>query len=420
MFGKTQRAIEEITSKLGLPQYRAKQIYQWIYSKGSTLFQDMANIPKDLQHKLESNYFIRYGQILESQLSKDGTRKMLIQFNNDSKATVETVFIPESHRGTLCVSSQVGCSLSCRFCHTGTQSLYRNLTAAEIIGQYMISAWKEGDFPRLQNQKPNISNVVFMGQGEPLYNFRNVSAAVGVLTDKEGIAMAPWRIIISTSGVAPLIPRIATELRVGLAVSLHSADNDLRTEIMPINKTYPLPMLMQSCAEFAAQAGPQARRITFEYVMLDGINDSDKDAKRLVGLIKNLPAHVNIIPFNPWPGSIYRPSSAAKVTEFCHIIRTSGIHASGFYARPQKTADGGLDLMRWECGIPGKENTPWEHGLYKCMLLFTEDYPVAPPKCQFSPPLFHPNVFPSGTVCLSILNAEKDWKPSITIKQVSA
>ncbi|KAJ1729837.1 hypothetical protein LPJ72_004763 [Coemansia sp. Benny D160-2] len=288
----------------------------------------MSNLPKEAQCGLENSYSIDYGRVLENQLSKDGTRKVLIQYKGDSKATVECVFIPDSSRGTLCVSSQVGCSLSCKFCHTGTQSLYRNLTASEIVGQYMIAAWKERDYPRQTGRRPNISNIVFMGQGEPLYNFRNVSKAISVLTDRDGIGMAPWRITISTSGVAPLIPKIATDLRVGLAISLHSADNDLRSEIMPINKTYPLPILMQSCAEFAALASHQARRITFEYVMLDGINDMDSDAKRLVDLVKGLPAHVNIIPFNPWPGSAYRPSSESRIARFCGLIRDSGVFAS--------------------------------------------------------------------------------------------
>ncbi|KAJ1768947.1 hypothetical protein IW140_004071 [Coemansia sp. RSA 1813] len=288
----------------------------------------MSNLPNETQCELETNYCVDYGRILDSQLSRDGTRKMLIQYRGDLRALVECVLIPESSRGTLCVSSQVGCSLSCKFCHTGTQSLYRNLAASEIVGQYMIAAWKEKDYPRQAGQKPRVSNIVFMGQGEPLYNFRNVSKAVGILTDKAGIGMAPWRITISTSGIAPLIPRIATDLRVGLAISLHSADNDLRSEIMPINKTYPLPVLMQSCAEFTARAGHQSRRITFEYVMLDGINDSDADATRLVDLVRNLPAHVNIIPFNPWPGSAYRPSSAARVAEFCRLVRDRGVFAS--------------------------------------------------------------------------------------------
>ncbi|KAJ2492303.1 hypothetical protein IWW37_001615 [Coemansia sp. RSA 2050] len=436
LFGKSKSDLVKIAEDMGQPAFRGKQVYEWIYSKGATLFQDMANLPRGLQEQLERTYCVDYGQILQNQLSVDGTRKMLIRFKNDSRAAVEAVFIPEEHRGTLCVSSQVGCSLSCTFCHTGTQSLYRNLTAAEIAGQYMIAAWIAKDMPRKVNQRPNVSNIVFMGQGEPLYNFRNVSAAIKLMTDPDGAGVAPWRITISTSGVAPLVPRIAAELRVGLAVSLHAADNDLRTEIMPINKTYPLPLLMKSCAEFARAAGPQNRRITFEYVMLDGVNDSDDHAKQLVDLIHGLPAHVNLIPFNPWPGSLYRSSSAARVAAFCGLVRNSGVHASvrtprgddilaacgqlksGFYARPQKSADGSLDLMRWECGIPGKEGTAWDGGLFKCILIFTGDYPVAPPKCQFTPPLFHPNVFPSGTVCLSILNADKGWKPAITIKQI--
>ncbi|KAJ2726560.1 hypothetical protein GGI07_000502 [Coemansia sp. Benny D115] len=280
----------------------------------------MLNLPLTLQKQLADSYTIDYGRIKTNQVSTDGTRKMLVQFN-DPGAVVETVFIPESARGTLCVSSQVGCSLSCKFCHTGTQSLYRNLTAAEIAGQYMIAAWMAGDFPQKVNQQPKVSNIVFMGQGEPLYNFRNVSKAIKLLTDKAGIGLAPWRITISTSGVAPLIPRIASELNVGLAISLHSADDNLRSEIMPINKTYPLPILIESCRKFAKIASPQSRRITFEYVMLDGVNDSDWDARKLVDLIEGIPAHVNLIPFNPWPGTIYQPSSNERVMAFCELVR---------------------------------------------------------------------------------------------------
>ncbi|KAJ2376464.1 hypothetical protein IW150_001969 [Coemansia sp. RSA 2607] len=328
IFGKTRQNIVDLAKTLNVPAYRGRQIHEWIYTKGVTTFQDMANLPRSLQQDLDQRYSIDYGRVLDSQLSVDGTRKMLIRFSNDPKASVEAVFIPEDHRGTLCVSSQIGCSLSCRFCHTGTQALYRNLTASEIVGQYMIAAWMAKDFPKTLNQRPNVSNIVFMGQGEPLYNFRNVSAAVKTLTDKDGIGMAPWRITISTSGVAPLIPKIASELNVGLAVSLHSANNDVRSEIMPINKTYPLSQLMSSCREFVKCASPQSQRITFEYVMLDGINDTDADANRLVDLIRDLPAHVNLIPFNPWPGSSYRSSDSARVLDFCNLVRNRGIHAS--------------------------------------------------------------------------------------------
>ncbi|KAJ2852842.1 hypothetical protein J3B02_003407, partial [Coemansia erecta] len=207
-----------------IPVYRSKQIHEWIYKKGVTVFQDMKNLPRSVQQELDQRFRIDYGRVSNSQLSTDGTRKMLIQFNEDPKAHVETVFIPEESRGTLCISSQIGCSLACRFCHTGTQALYRNLSAAEIAGQYMIAAWIAKDFPHSKNHQPRVSNIVFMGQGEPLYNFRSVSSAVGILTDPSAIGMAPWRITISTSGVAPLIPKIASELRVGLAISLHSAD----------------------------------------------------------------------------------------------------------------------------------------------------------------------------------------------------
>ncbi|KAJ2355206.1 hypothetical protein IWW50_004053 [Coemansia erecta] len=328
IFGKSIKDIAQLTSSMGAPSFRSKQIYEWMYTKGATIFQDMVNLPKELKVQLEATHAIDYGRVLENQLSTDGTRKLLIQFDNDPRASVETVYIPSPHRGTLCVSSQVGCSLSCRFCHTGTQRLYRNLSPAEIVGQYMVAAWIAGDLPLKENQTRNVSNIVFMGQGEPLYNFRNVSAAVALLTDPRGIGMAPWRITISTSGVAPLIPRIASELRVGLAISLHSADNDLRSELMPINKTYPLSELMSSCAEFVRLASPKNRRITFEYVMLSGVNDSELDARRLARLIKGMPAHVNLIPFNPWPGSSYRSSSPERVDDFSRMVQSLGVYAS--------------------------------------------------------------------------------------------
>lgn len=324
----SQVEVTEAVQGLKVKPFRGRQLYEWIYSKGATTFQDMTNLSKQFANSLDSKYQVDYGRLVKNQVSKDGTRKILVQFKGDSRATVETVYIPEPQRGTLCVSSQVGCSLSCTFCHTGTQSLYRNLKASEIVGQYMVAAWMEKDFPRHAHSRPNVSNIVFMGQGEPLYNYRNVSGAIKLLTDKKGICLAPWRITISTSGVAPLIPRIASELKVGLAVSLHAADNDLRTEIMPINKTYPLPVLMDSCAEYAKQARPQNQRITFEYVMLDGVNDTDCHAKQLVDLVKGLPAHINLIPFNPWPGSKYRPSHPMRIKRFSELVRRSGIYTS--------------------------------------------------------------------------------------------
>ncbi|KAI8378936.1 cfr family radical SAM enzyme [Blakeslea trispora] len=257
----------------------------------------MPNLSKELRQELDRKYEINYGEIKLDKTALDHTRKFLVGFNTrqDPKAIVETVIIPEQKRSTLCVSSQIGCSLKCSFCHTGTQKLERSLTSAEVVGQYMIAASESGDFPLKDEKKRMISNMVFMGQGEPLYNWKHVSKAIRILTDPQGLQWPKSKITVSTSGVVPLIPKIATELGVSLAISLHAANNELRDVLVPLNKTFPLETVLDACKTYAHHMGNRGRRITFEYVMLDHVNDSLSDARAMVKLLRQLPAHVNLM-----------------------------------------------------------------------------------------------------------------------------
>ncbi|KAL1927738.1 hypothetical protein VTP01DRAFT_3559 [Rhizomucor pusillus] len=324
--------------------FTALQIWQHIYKQGVTRFHDMTSLPKRLREILDERYIVDYGQVKLDKTSKDGTRKWLVGYNTSMQpnAVVESVLIPEPKRSTLCVSSQIGCSLRCSFCHTGTQKLLRNLTAAEVVGQYMIAAHRSGDFPLRPNER-SVSNMVFMGQGEPLYNWRNIRQAVKILTDPEGLQWPKPKITISTSGVAPLIPKIASELGVSLAISLHATRNDLRDVLVPLNKTYPIDMVLNACRQYAhLLKGGNMRRITFEYVMLDNVNDSAHEARELVRLLKQLPAHVNLIPFNPWPGSQYKTSKMERIDKFAEIVINGGIHCT--VRRPR-----GQDIMA-ACG----------------------------------------------------------------------
>ncbi|KAI9486870.1 MAG: radical SAM enzyme, Cfr family [Benjaminiella poitrasii] len=331
-------------------KYTALQIWQHMYRRGSTEFNDMPNISKDLRAELASKYEISYGEVKFDKTALDTTRKFLIGFNTrqDPRAIVETVIIPESKRSTLCVSSQIGCSLKCSFCHTGTQKLERSLTSGEVVGQYMIAASNCNDFPLVvENKKRTISNMVFMGQGEPLYNWRNVSKAVKILTDPEGLNWSKSKITISTSGVAPLIPKIATDLGVSLAISLHATNNSLRDILVPLNKTYPLEAVLEACRMYAYSMNhhhnsSHRRRITFEYVMLDHVNDSLSEARDLAKLLKQLPAHVNLIPFNPWPGSGYESTKMEKIEQFAQVVIDGGVHCT--VRRPR-----GQDIMA-ACG----------------------------------------------------------------------
>ena len=324
LVGLSREELEAEVTSLQLPKFRAKQIWQWIYNHGKTDFADFRTLAKPIREQLAELYVVDRPIITASQNSADGTAKWLLKFPDGQE--VESVHIPEADRGTLCVSSQVGCTLTCKFCHTGTQRLVRNLSAAEIVGQLLIARDAFGEWPTPSDVSRQISNVVLMGMGEPLYNYDNVAKAMRIIMDAEGIQLGRRRITLSTSGVVPEIRRAGRELGVNLAISLHAVDDSIRDEIMPINKKYPLAELMESLRDYY---GPErnSRRITFEYVMLKGINDSDADARGLVELVKGIPSKFNLIPFNPWPGTTYECSNARRIADFQAIIQNAGYSA---------------------------------------------------------------------------------------------
>lgn len=328
LLGLSRVELKEALVDIGVPEkqvkMRTKQIWAWIYHHGVASFEAMSNISKQVQKQLEEHFIIARPEIVSAQYSEDGTRKYLIRFADGNEA--ETVYIPEEDRGTLCVSSQVGCTLNCKFCHTGTMKLVRNLTAAEIVAQMMIARddmdeWKNPTEGRM------VTNIVMMGMGEPLYNFDEVKKALDIIMDEEGIQMSKRRITLSTSGVVPHMERCGREIGVNLAVSLHAVFDDIRTDIMPINKKYNLEQVLTACANYPG--AHNARRITFEYVMLKGINDRDEDAHELVRLLRKykLPAKVNLIPFNPWPGVDYECSNWRQIERFSDIVFKAGISA---------------------------------------------------------------------------------------------
>ncbi|MBM3619029.1 MAG: 23S rRNA (adenine(2503)-C(2))-methyltransferase RlmN, partial [Alphaproteobacteria bacterium] len=306
-------------ASVGVEKFRAKQMWNWMYVKGIRRFEDMSNISKALHPKLNEHFYIGRPGIDQNLTSTDGTRKWLFEFHDHNK--VETVFIPESDRGALCVSSQVGCTLTCTFCHTGTMKLVRNLTADEIIGQVLSARDQMGEWAK-NTQDQIFTNIVMMGMGEPLYNYANVAKALKIIMDGDGIAISKRRITLSTSGVVPMIEQCGEELGVNLAISLHAVNDELRNVLVPINKKYNIKMLLDACRTYPA--ANNARRITFEYVMLKGINDSDADARELVRLLKGIPAKVNLIPFNPWPGTDYECSSRNRVHAFAKIVNDGG------------------------------------------------------------------------------------------------
>jgi 23S rRNA (adenine2503-C2)-methyltransferase len=303
---------------------RAKQLFHWIYNRGVTDFSLMTDISKTMQPWLAQRFAISRPEVIEAQVSTDGTRKWLLR--SDDKQDYEMVFIPDADRGTLCVSSQVGCTLNCRFCHTGTMRLVRNLTPAEIVGQVMLARDALGEWPS-QPEGRMLTNIVMMGMGEPLYNFDNVRDALKLVMDGDGLALSKRRITLSTSGVVPMMARCGEEIGVNLAVSLHAVTKEVRDEIVPLNRKYGIEQLLQACADYPG--ANNARRITFEYVMLKDKNDSDEEARELVRLIKRykLPAKVNLIPFNPWPGAPYDTSTPDRVRAFSSIIFEAGISA---------------------------------------------------------------------------------------------
>jgi len=318
-------------------QMRGRQLWNWIYVHGARDFASMSNLAKDFRGEMAERFSLARPEIVTEQISSDGTRKWLLR--GAGGAEFETVFIPEPGRGTLCVSSQVGCTLNCRFCHTGTQRLVRNLTSYEIVGQVMVARDALGDWPSTGENR-RLTNVVMMGMGEPLYNFENVKAALGIVADGDGLALSKRRITLSTAGVVPMIRRAGEEIGSSLAISLHAARDEVRDIIVPLNKKYPVAELLQACQEYPGVSN--ARRITFEYVMLKDVNDSLADARELVRVIKGIPAKINLIPFNPWPGAPYECSDWEQIEKFAEVVNRAG------YASPVRTPRG-RDIMA-ACG----------------------------------------------------------------------
>ncbi|WP_206931430.1 23S rRNA (adenine(2503)-C(2))-methyltransferase RlmN [Roseococcus thiosulfatophilus] len=315
---------EELAAEMvamGEKPFRAKQLWHWIYHQGARDFAAMSSIAKPLQARLAERFTIGRPGVTTEQTSTDGTRKWLFAFRDGQQ--VETVYIPDEDRGAVCISSQVGCTLSCTFCHTGTQRLVRNLGAAEIVGQFMAARDSYGEWPTPTGEDRRLlSNIVVMGMGEPLYNYENIAKALTIIMDHEGIGLSRRRITLSTSGVVPMMDKCGAELGVNLAVSLHAVTDELRDEIVPLNRKYPIAELLAACRRYPGASN--ARRITFEYVMLRGVNDSEAEAHELVRLLRGLPAKVNLIPFNPWPGAPYKTSTPEAVNRFAAILNDAG------------------------------------------------------------------------------------------------
>ncbi|WP_240048309.1 23S rRNA (adenine(2503)-C(2))-methyltransferase RlmN [Crenalkalicoccus roseus] len=323
LVGLSREDLAAEMAAIGEKPFRAKQLWHWIYHQGVTDFARMSSIAKPLQARLAERFVVGRPEVAAVQTSADETRKWLFRFRDGQQ--VETVYIPdpEEDRGAVCISTQVGCTLSCRFCHTGTQRLVRNLSAAEIVGQFMAARDAYGEWPSPKDERPRLlSTIVVMGMGEPLYNYENVARALRIVMDHEGIGLSRRRITLSTSGVVPMMDRCGRELGVNLAVSLHAVTDELRDEIVPLNRKYPIAELLAACRRYPGASN--ARRITFEYVMLRGVNDSEAEARELVRLIRGIPAKVNLIPFNPWPGSPYRTSTPEAVRRFAEIVNEAG------------------------------------------------------------------------------------------------
>ncbi len=333
LVGLSRAELAAELAAIGAPAFRARQIWHWVYHRGETDFARFTTIARPMQERLAERFVIGRPDVAAMQQSADGTRKYLFRFRDGQEA--ETVYIPDRDepRGAACLSSQIGCTLSCRFCHTGTQRLARNLGTAEIVGQFMALRDAFGEWPSPHDDTPRLlSNIVLMGMGEPLYNYENVARAMAIVMDNEGIALSRRRITLSTSGVVPMMDRAGAELGVNLAVSLHAVRDDLRDELVPLNRKYPIAELIAACRRYPGASN--ARRITFEYVMLRGINDSAAEAHELVRLIAGIPAKVNLIPFNPWPGSTYAPSTATALRRFAEIVMNAG------FAAPVRTPRG--------------------------------------------------------------------------------
>jgi 23S rRNA (adenine2503-C2)-methyltransferase len=348
LVGLTRAQLADALGSFGVPQtqikMRAQQLWHWIYFRGVTSFDEMSSVSKDLRVALAERFTLARPEIVAEQVSVDGTRKWLLRLPGEVQGErpheVECVYIPDTERGTLCVSSQVGCTLTCTFCHTGTQRLVRNLTAGEIVGQVMAARDRMGDWPGgtrpvdgvVPNGERCITNIVMMGMGEPLYNFESVRDALLIVADGEGIAISKRRITLSTSGVLPNIQRTGAEIGCMLAVSLHAVRDELRNELVPLNRKYPIADLLEACRNYPGVSN--AKRITFEYVMLKDVNDSIEDARALVRLLKGIPAKINLIPFNPWPGTKYECSDWDQIEKFSQVVFDAG------YASPVRTPRG--------------------------------------------------------------------------------
>jgi 23S rRNA (adenine2503-C2)-methyltransferase len=323
LVGLTREELAAEMVAIGEKPFRARQLWHWIYHQGVTDFAAMPTIAKPLQARLAERFVVGRPEVTQVQTSQDGTRKWLLQGRDGQQ--VETVYIPsvEEDRGAVCISTQVGCTLSCTFCHTGTQKLVRNLGPAEIVGQFLAARDSYGEWPSPKDGTPRLlSNIVVMGMGEPLYNYENTARALRILMDGEGVGLSRRRITLSTSGVVPMMDRCGAELNVNLAVSLHAVTDELRNQIVPLNRKYPIAELLAACHRYPGASN--ARRITFEYVMLRDVNDSEAEARELVRLLRGLPAKVNLIPFNPWPGSPYRTSTPDAVRAFAAIVEAAG------------------------------------------------------------------------------------------------
>jgi len=343
--GLSRDALSARLAELGVPErvrrMRAAQLWHWVHHRGATEFASMTTIGKEMRAALDGAFNLERPHIVSERISSDGTRKWLLRLapkgRHDKGAEIETVYIPEIDRGTLCVSSQVGCTLTCPFCHTGTQRLVRNLDADEIVGQLLVARdrlgdWPEGAVKASRTGARLVSNIVFMGMGEPLYNFDAVKEAIETIADGEGLSLSRRRITLSTSGVVPMIPRAGSEIGSMLAISLHAVRDELRDKLVPLNRKYRIKTLLDACRAYPGLSN--SRRITFEYVMLKGINDSDGDARELVRLLRGIPAKINLIPFNPWPGSGYECSDWERIEAFSEIVFNAG------YASPIRTPRG--------------------------------------------------------------------------------
>ncbi len=329
LIGYNLEELKQLCVDLGEKPFRAKQLWYWIYNQGVQDFNIMTDLSKAFREKLAALYSLRRIDVSKELISFDETRKWLLKL--DDKNEIETVFIPEKTRGTLCISSQVGCTLTCKFCHTGTQTLVRNLEAREIVAQFMHAKDCLNDWPA-SNDSRKLTNIVMMGMGEPLYNFENVVKALKILMSPEGLCLSKRKFILSTSGVVPMIYECGKELGVNLAISLHAVNDDLRNHIVPLNKKYPIKELLDACRNYPALTN--RTRITFEYVMLKDVNDSEADARELLRLIKGIPSKINLIPFNPWPGAPYECSTDQQIKRFARVLQDAG------YMSPVRTPRG--------------------------------------------------------------------------------